>query len=163
MTTPASAPPFAETLGVDAQAGVSRDGIDTALVAKERWLDAAKAAQANGFIRFIDLTVVDLLGTTSSDDDRFEVHLVLYSMEQKRWARLKTRTGGKVASVFSVFAGAHNYEREAFDLMGVVFEGHPKLTRIMMPDGWQGHPLRRDYDMPQEPVDFTVTRDLYKT
>lgn len=155
--------PFAERLRVDAVAASTPDGHENALVAKDRWLDAAKAAVEIGFTRFIDLTVVDHAGMTSSDDDRFEVHLVVYSMETHKWARMKTRTSGKVASVTSVFAGAHNYEREAFDLFGVVFEGHPSLTRLMMPDGWVGHPLRRDYDMPLEPVDFTVTRDLYNT
>lgn len=161
MTTSTST--FAERLHVDATAASTPDGLENALVAKDRWLDAAKAAVEIGYTRFIDLTVVDHAGMTSSDDDRFEVHLVVYSMEAKKWARLKTRTSGKVASVCSVFVGAHNYEREAFDLFGVVFEGHPKLTRLMMPDGWQGHPLRRDYEMPLEPTDFTVTRDLYKT
>lgn len=159
-----SASTFAERLNVDATVATSKDGLENALVAKERWLDAAKAASDTGYARFIDLTVVDLVGTTN-DDDRFEVHLVVYSMSEHKWARVKTRVSekDKLASVCSVYMGAHNYEREAFDLFGVVFEGHPKLTRIMMPDGWVGHPLRRDYDMPLEPTDFTVTRDLYKT
>jgi NADH-quinone oxidoreductase subunit C len=162
-TTSAPSTPFAERLDVGATAGTTKDGIETALIAKDRWVDAARAAVEAGFVRFIDLTVVDHAGMTASDDDRFEIHLVVYSMAEKRWARMKTRTSGKLASVFSVYAGAHNYEREAFDLFGVVFEGHPRLTRIMMPDGWVGHPLRRDYEMPLEPTDFTVTRDLYKT
>lgn len=140
--------------------GTSRDGIDTVMVPRERWLDAAFALRdGEKFIRFIDLTIVD----EPEHQLRFQVHLLTYSMEEHRWARLSTRTDGLVASVFPVYEGAHNYEREAFDLFGVVFEGHPKLTRIMMPDEWKGHPLRRDEQMPWEPVDFTVTRDLYKT
>lgn len=148
----------------DATAVVCADGIETLLVPKERWLDSTRSlADVHGFGRFIDLTIVDMIGSNASDDDRFVVHLLLYSMAEQRWLRLQARTGSKIASVCAVFAGAHNYEREAFDLFGVVFEGHPKLTRIMMPDGWQGHPLRRDFDMPLEQTDFTVTRDLYKT
>lgn len=148
----------------DACVLVTSDGIETLVVPKERWQDAVRAlADEHGFGRFIDLTVVDCLGSTSSDERRFEIQLLVYSMGEKRWLRLQTRTGGKLASIHAVFAGVHNYEREAFDLFGIVFEGHPRLTRIMMPDGWQGHPLRRDFDMPVEPVDFTVTRDLYDT
>lgn len=148
----------------EASAGVTSDGIESIVVPKDRWLDATRSlANDHGCARFIDLTVIDFTGSNASDEDRFEIHLLVYSMAEQRWVRLKTRTGGKIASVHSVFTGAHNYEREAFDLFGVVFEGHPRLTRIMMPDGWQGHPLRRDYDMLLEPTDFTVTRDLYNT
>jgi NADH-quinone oxidoreductase subunit C len=136
-----------------------RDGIETIAVPASRFADAAKWLSENRYTRFIDVTVVD-------DPDRelrFEIQLVVYSMEDKRWVRVKTRTDSKVPSVTPIYVGAHNYEREAFDLFGVVFDGHPQLTRIMLPDGWDGHPLRRDAPQPLEPTDFTVTRDLYKT
>lgn len=144
----------------EATEGTSRDGHDTVVVPRDKWLEAARVlASDEGFVRFIDLTVVD----EPEAELRFVVHLVVYSMKETRWARLQTRTDEKLASVYPVYAAVHNYEREAFDLFGVNFDGHPKLTRILMPDGWKGHPLRRDYEMPTEPVDFTVTRDLYKT
>ncbi|HEY4220148.1 MAG TPA: NADH-quinone oxidoreductase subunit C [Myxococcota bacterium] len=144
----------------DAVDGPARDGIDTVDVPADSWFAAAQALRDHeGFVRFIDLTVVD----DPEAELRFEVHLLTYSMKEHRWGRLRTRTSGALASVFSLYAGAHNYEREAFDMFGVTFAGHPQLTRILMPDGWKGHPLRRDEDLVVERVDFTVTRDLYKT
>ena len=137
----------------------SKDGHESASVPRAQWRAAAEWMRDHGFERFIDLTCVD----EPDSPERFEVHLVLYSMNEKRWARLVARTDEELDSVFPVFAGVHNYEREAFDLFGVQFTGHPKLTRLLLPDGWQGHPLQRDAPLQLEPVDFTVTRDLYKT
>jgi NADH-quinone oxidoreductase subunit C len=147
----------------EAVEGTTRDGIDTVDVPREQWVDAARVLRDDEkFVRFIDLTVVDDV-SGAHGDLRFEVHLVVYSMEEKRWGRLRTRTDAKLASVYGLYQAVHNYEREAFDMFGVVFDGHPSLTRILMPDGWRGHPLRRDEPLMIEPVDFTVTRDLYKT
>jgi NADH-quinone oxidoreductase subunit C len=66
-------------------------------------------------------------------------------MAEHRWLRIKTQTDERVASVTEVFAGANWYEREVYDLFGVDFPGHPDLRRIMLPDDWVGHPLRKDY------------------
>ena len=68
-----------------------------------------------------------------------------------------------LATISSLYDAALWYEREVFDLFGVVFDGHPRLTRILLPDEWQGHPLRRDAQEPREPVDFTVTRSVHRT
>ena len=138
-----------------------RDGILTVVVPAASFAAAAKAMQGKGFIRFLDVMVVDLV--ESGREDRFEVHLLVYSMAEKKHARVKTYTKDRLPSVTSVFEAAHNYEREAFDLFGVIFDGHPALTRILLPDGWVGHPMRRDTEQPFEPVDFTVTRNLYNT
>ena len=146
--------------GIDATDSPAKDGIESVLVPKAQWREAAQALFDTGFVRFIDLTAID----DPEAELRFEMHLVVYSMAEKRWARLKARTEEKLDSVVSsTYWAAYNYEREVFDLFGVTFEGHPSLTRIMLPDGWQGHPLRRDAPLVWEPVDFTVTRDLYKT
>jgi NADH:ubiquinone oxidoreductase subunit C len=115
--------------------------------------------QQRGYGRFLDLTVVD----EPAQKDRFEVQVLLYAMGAGQWLRLKARTAGEVPSITAVFAGADWYEREAFDLFGVQFPGHPDLRRLLLPDDFDGHPLRRDHPLGSEPVDFTVTRELYGT
>lgn len=156
------APTLAERLAIDGGVDqVERDGMPTVVVPPARWADAARALADLSYIRFLDLSVVDHV--ERGRVDRFEVYLVAYSMQEKGWARIKTFTEGTLPSVTPTYHAANAYEREAFDLFGVTFTGHPNLTRILLPEGWQGHPLRRDYDMPTEPVDFTVTRELYNT
>ena len=115
--------------------------------------------QQRGYGRFLDLSVVD----EPARPDRFEVQVLLYAMAARQWLRLKARTAGEVPSITAVFAGADWYEREAFDLFGVRFPGHPDLRRLLLPDAFDGHPLRRDHPLGSEPVDFTVTRELYGT
>lgn len=82
-------------------------------------------------------------------EPRFEVVYFLHSMERRAdRIRLKCRVNGENAeidSVTSLWQGANWYEREVFDLFGVRFRNHPNLTRIMMPDDWEGHPLRKDF------------------
>jgi NADH:ubiquinone oxidoreductase subunit C len=161
--TPPAPPTFAERLGIEGAVDhVERDGIPSAIVPVARFAEAARAVRDTlGHERFVDLSVIDHV--ESGREDRFEVYLLVYSMKEKRHARIKAFTSGTIASVTSIFQAAHNYEREGFDLFGIPFVGHPSLTRILMPDGWQGHPMRRDAEQPFEPVDFTVTRELYNT
>ena len=86
---------------------------------------------------------------------------LFYALDKHTWLRLKTRTDQQAPSITSLVPGANWYEREVFDLFGVEFQGHPNLQRIMLPDDWQGHPLRRTEPLGSEPVDFTVTRRIY--
>lgn len=91
-----------------------------------------------------DVTAVDNL----PNDPRFEVVYHLLALEPYRRVRLKVRISAahpRVASVISVWPAANAFEREVFDLFGIHFEGHPYLRRILLPDDWEGHPLRKDY------------------
>ena len=93
---------------------------------------------------FCDLTCVDWYPS----EPRFDVVYHLLSTQRRSRVRLKVRLPGdepRVESVVSVYPAANFYEREVFDLFGVRFEGHPYLRRIMMPEDWEGHPLRKDY------------------
>ncbi len=91
-----------------------------------------------------DVTAVDWYPS----EPRFEVVYHLLSIPRKQRVRLKVRLAGdnaRIESVTTVWPSANYFEREIYDLFGVHFEGHPYLRRIMMPDDWQGHPLRKDY------------------
>ncbi len=143
-----------------AEKGVSADGIPSLLLGRDALLDAVRRLREEfGYDRFIDLTAVD----DPDEDERFELQYLLYSMVEHAWLRLKVRTDELAPSITPLFAGADWYEREVYDLFGVRFDGHPNLTRIMMPDDWEGHPLRKDSPIGGEPVDFTVTREIYQT
>jgi len=82
-------------------------------------------------------------------EKRFDVVLNLYSFPKNERLRLKVwaADGEPVPTVSRVWPTANWLEREAYDMFGIVFEGHPNLTRILLPDGWQGFPLRKDYDI----------------
>lgn len=137
---------------------VAADGIATVRVPLSELVEAVERIRgALNHARFVDLTAVDRL----SREERFELVYLFYSLEQHTWLRLKTRTDGQAPSITSIVAGANWYEREVYDLFGIEFVGHPDLTRIMMPDDWQGYPLRRTEPIGAEPVDFTVTRNVY--
>lgn len=96
------------------------------------------------FVRLSSVTAVDRFPA----EPRFEVVYHLHSVERRQRVRLKCRLYGTdpaIESVTSVWRGANWYEREVFDLFGINFLNHPDLRRIMMPEDWNGHPLRKDY------------------
>jgi NADH-quinone oxidoreductase subunit C len=98
------------------------------------------------FVRLASVTVVDRYPA----EPRFEIVDHLQSIERKLRLRLKCRISGAdpaIDSVTGVWRSANWYEREAWDLFGVRFLGHPNLKRIMMPDDWEGFPLRKDYSV----------------
>jgi NADH-quinone oxidoreductase subunit C len=129
-------------------------GQDVLMVPKARWREVAQAAREAGFEMLVDETVVDYLGKRPV---RFEVVAGLLSLQHNVRVRLRAEVPEDdvtVPSLVPVYPGANFYEREAFDMFGLVFEGHPDLTRILMPDDWQGHPLRKDYAVGSVPVQF---------
>jgi NADH-quinone oxidoreductase subunit C len=96
------------------------------------------------FVRLAAVTAVDRYPM----EPRFEIVYLLHSIERNLRLRLKCRLGGEqpeIDSVTEIWVGANWYERETYDLFGIHFRNHPDLTRIMMPDQWEGHPLRKDF------------------
>ncbi len=121
------------------------------------------ALKAEGFGMCADLTAVDYLPGPPRElpdgvaPERFEVVVSLLSVEPPRRTRVRVQVPGsdpRLPTIWDLYAGADFYEREVFDLMGIVFDGHPDMTRIMMPEDWEGHPLRKDYPIGQVPVRF---------
>jgi len=115
----------------------------TLTVAPENIVAACEAAKAAGYNFFEDVTAVDWYPS----EPRFQLSYSLLSHSFKQRIRVVARVaeGQSIASVTGVWPAANFYEREVFDLFGITFTGHPRLTRIMMPDNWEGHPLRKDY------------------
>ncbi len=104
------------------------------------------------FDMLVDLTAVDW----PKREKRFDIVLNLYSFAKNERLRLKAHAaeGEPVPSVCSVWPAANWLERECYDMFGIVFEGHPDLKRILMPDEWQGYPLRKDYDILKQDTDW---------
>lgn len=104
------------------------------------------------FDMLVDLTAVDW----PKREKRFDIVLNLYSFAKNERLRLKAHAadGEPVPSVCEVWPAANWLERECYDMFGIVFEGHPDLKRILMPDEWQGYPLRKDYDILKQDTDW---------
>ena len=116
----------------------------TITVAKENIVTACQAVQAAGYSFFEDVTAVDWY----PQEPRMQLSYHILSLGMKERVRIAVRLGSDdlaLDSITPVWPSANFYEREIFDLFGVRFSGHPRLTRIMMPDDWNGHPLRKDY------------------
>ena len=133
--------------------------------ALEDYLDAGKQLANDGYHMCVDLTAVDYLEYMDRplppgvDAERFEVVVNLLDMMASRRIRLRVQVPADedvtVPSLFDVHPGTEAMEREVFDMFGITFAGHPDLTRILMPEDWVGHPLRKDYDVGHIPVQFT--------
>ncbi len=116
------------------------------LVKKEDLLRVAAKVKEMGFNHLSVITGIDYV-------DRFEVIYNFFSYGKKENLVLKVvldHEAPEVESLTSLWKGADWLERETYDLVGVRFTGHPNLTRILLPEGWKGHPLRKDYDMSVE-------------
>lgn len=128
-------------------------GQEVAHVAAPRIEEFLTAVRDEGFDMFVDLCGVDYLTRTP----RFEVVVNVLSLGQRRRLRIRAGVPGDdpvIPSITGVYPGANFFEREAYDLFGIRFEGHPDLTRILLPDDWEGHPLRKDTPVGAVPVQF---------
>ena len=116
--------------------------------------DHIKSLLEEGYEMMMDLTAVDWF---RKKEPRFEVVINLLSLTKNLRKTIKVQVPDEnltIPSITDIYPGANFYEREVFDMFGIIFENHPQLTRILMPDDWIGHPLRKDYGSGRIPVQF---------
>ena len=132
---------------------------------REQYVDVVRALLDEGYEMCVDLTATDylLMPERAMPDgvaaERFEVVVNLLSLSARKRIRLRVQVSADDASIDSLFdlhPGTEAMEREVFDMFGIAFTNHPDLTRILMPEDWEGHPLRKDYDPGAIPVQFST-------
>ncbi|HKC20384.1 MAG TPA: NADH-quinone oxidoreductase subunit C [Candidatus Dormibacteraeota bacterium] len=142
-------------------------GDDWVTVDAQKVHDALSGLKDDGFRQLVFLTCVDHLADSSRKwPTRYEVVYQLRNVESRNQIRVRAFIDGdppRIDSVTDLFPPANWDERETFDMFGIVFEGHPELTRILMPDDWVGYPLRRDYPVGGEPVEFSEEHERWQT
>jgi NADH-quinone oxidoreductase subunit C len=117
----------------------------TLIVDRESIAEVCRAFKEDGFNYLVDLAGVDYSKYPAHSGPRFGVAYTLYSFQKNKRVRLRAFTDGNIPSVTNVWKTANWHERETFDMLGIVFDGHPNLERILMWDGFNGHPLRKDF------------------
>jgi NADH-quinone oxidoreductase subunit C len=129
----------------------------------DTYLALAQALRADGYDLIVGVTGVDYLNHPGRDlpagivAQRFEVVVELMAMATRTRLRIRCQVPGDdphLPTLFDVWPGSEAHERETYDLFGVVFDGHPDPSRILMPEDWEGHPLRKDYASGRIPVQF---------
>jgi NADH-quinone oxidoreductase subunit C len=132
-------------------------------VPRDRYLAVVKGLLADGFEMCADVTAVDFLQMPDRTvpagvvAERFEVVVNLLSLKDRTRIRLRVQvpeSDATVPTLFDMYPGTEAMEREVYDMFGITFTNHPDLTRILMPEDWEGHPLRKDYDVGRIPVQF---------
>ena len=129
-------------------------GQDVVRVPSAQFGEFGKAARDAGFEMCVDVTAVDWFRTRRT---RFEVVANLLSQQHLLRLRVVTDVSHEdptVPSLTPIWPGANFAERETYDMFGIIFDGHPDLTRILMPDEWEGYPLRKDFSVGSVPVQF---------
>ena len=126
----------------------------------DQYLESAVAARDDGFDQLIDLTAVDYLTFSGHrdlpegvDPQRFEVVTQLINHATRERLRLRVQVPAEeptVSTLFDLWPGSELLEREVFDMFGITFTDHPDMSRVLMPEDWVGHPLRKDYVFPTE-------------
>ena len=127
---------------------------------RDNYVATLKALVDDTFILCSDLTAVDYSTYASrigKPAERFEVVLNLISLERRERIRVRVavpESDATLPSAFDLYPGTEAMEREVFDMFGITFTGHPDPSRILMPEDWNGHPLRKDYAIGRIPVQF---------
>lgn len=130
---------------------------------REQYLALCRGLKADGYAMPVGVTGVDYLthpGRLLPEGirpERFEVVVELLDLAAHRRARVRCQVPASdpsLPSLFELWPGVDAHERETYDMFGVRFDGHPDMTRILMPDDWEGHPLRKDYDTGHIPIQF---------
>jgi len=144
--------------------GADIGGNEVRHVARDEYLATVKSLADEGYAMCIDLTAVDYLELSERElpedaepAQRFEVVVNLLDLGNRRRLRLRVQVPADDATLptlFDVHPGTEAMEREVFDMFGIEFSDHPDLTRILMPEDWVGHPLRKDYEIGRIPVQF---------
>jgi NADH-quinone oxidoreductase subunit C len=125
--------------------------------------DTVRQLHTDGYVMCVDVTAVDYLHEPDRPlpadvtPERFELVVNLLDMAGARRVRLRVQVPADepvVRTLWDLYPGTEALEREVFDMFGIVFEGHPDPTRILMPEDWEGHPLRKDYAVGRIPVQF---------
>jgi len=155
------------TLPANAPAGViTSDGLNADLACfptRAQYVELVAAFRADGFEMCVDLCAVDYLHHADRPlpegvaAERFEIVVNLLSLSRRVRVRIRVQVPESdcfITTLFHEYPGTEAMEREAFDLFGVQFNDHPDLTRILMPEDWEGHPLRKDYGIGRVPVQF---------
>jgi NADH-quinone oxidoreductase subunit C len=133
--------------GAGVEPAASVDSQTTIFVSRDAWPAVARQLRDRPDLRFellAELTAVDFWPRAP----RFELVSVLVSLEHHARLRVKVRVNADdahIGTVIGVWPAANWLEREVWDLFGIVFDGHPDLRRLLMPEDWEGHPLRKDY------------------
>ena len=130
---------------------------------RDQYVSVIKALADEGYEMCVDLTGVDYLEMPHRtvgfgiQPERFELVVNLLSLSQRKRIRVRVQVPADDATIptlFDIHPGTEAHERETFDMFGIVFSGHPDMTRILMPEDWDGHPLRKDYSQGSIPVQF---------
>ena len=130
---------------------------------REQYVEVMGALADDGYGIVVDLCGVDYLDAMDRalpdgvQPERFEVVVNLLDISERRRIRARVQVPESeptLASLFDLYPGTEAYERETFDMFGISFSDHPDMTRILMPEDWVGHPLRKDYEVGRIPVQF---------
>ena len=130
---------------------------------RESYLELCRALKSDGYAMPIGVTGVDYLTHPGRAlpggirPERFEVVVELLDMARHSRIRVRCQVPASdpwAPSLFDLWPGTEFHERETYDMFGIRFDGHPDLSRILMPEDWEGHPLRKDYDTGHVPVQF---------